>query len=149
MHRYNLSLWFVLTSVFMISAAAIVVNLVIGNLAERNLVRIAEENTARDADHLRAMMRRQLKSTLKAAGTKTAEQETLSLEFLEGPLGLPKMFASLAEGLNIVKFNLLDLNGDIVWSTDSEASVLDIRETPFFEIARRGGVSSKLAKNLC
>ena len=100
MHRYKLSSWFALTSVFVIGAAAIAVNFVVGNLAERNLVRIAEENTARDADHLNAMIRRHLKSTLQATGGNNAEQETLSLEFLEGPSGLSMILPSLVEGLS-------------------------------------------------
>ena len=33
------------------------VNIVVGNLAEDNLIRIAEENTARDGSHIQSMMR--------------------------------------------------------------------------------------------
>ena len=58
MRSFRLTLIFVIVSVVVIAGAAIVVNLVIGGLAEDNLIRIAEENTARDAVHIQSMMRR-------------------------------------------------------------------------------------------
>ncbi len=130
MHRYRLSFWFVLTSVFVIGAVVIVVNLVVGNLTERNLLRIAEENTARDATHLQSMMRRHLSPADLATGANHVEQETLSLKFLASPSGLAMMLPSLVEGLNIVKLSLLDLNGEVVWSTDSQTKGLTINPNP-------------------
>jgi len=43
------------TAVSAIAVAALIVNLVIGGLAEDNLMRIAEENSARDAMHMPAL----------------------------------------------------------------------------------------------
>ena len=57
MRKYRLTLMFALTAIVVTSIAAVIVNRVIGNLAEDNLVRTAEENTAQDAVHLQAMMR--------------------------------------------------------------------------------------------
>ena len=57
MKRYRLTISFALTAVAVITIAVFVVNGVIGGLAERNLIRIAEENTVRDAVHVQAMMR--------------------------------------------------------------------------------------------
>jgi len=54
--KYRLTFLFAATAVLAISAAIMVVNLVIGGLAEDNLIRIAEENTARDALHIQSMM---------------------------------------------------------------------------------------------
>ena len=57
MKEYRLTYFFVITSLVVISIAAITVNLIIGDLAEDSLIRIAEENTARNADHIQSMMR--------------------------------------------------------------------------------------------
>ena len=148
MHRYRLSLWFALTSLFVIGGTAIVVNLVIGNLTERNLVRTAEESTTRDAIHLQAMMGRHLKSTLRAAGVSNAEQETLSLKFLASPSGLGVILPSLVEGLNVVKLSLFDLKGEVVWSTDSNTKGLTTGESSIYETARHGGTASMLVNKL-
>ena len=48
---------FILVSVVVISVATVIVTRIVGNLAEANLVRAAEENTAKDAFHILAMMR--------------------------------------------------------------------------------------------
>ena len=55
--KYRLTLLFAITSIALIAAAAMLVNIVVGNLAENNLIRIAEENTARDGLHIQSMMR--------------------------------------------------------------------------------------------
>ena len=62
MGKYRLTLLFVVTAMVVIAMvviafAAVTVNLVIGNLAEDNLIKIAEENTARDGTHMQSMMR--------------------------------------------------------------------------------------------
>lgn len=57
LRRYRLTIFFAITAIMLITAAAILVNIVVGNLAEDNLVRIAEENTARDGLHIQSMMR--------------------------------------------------------------------------------------------
>ncbi len=56
--RTRLTILFACTALVVIAIATIVVNLVIGNLAEDNLLRIAEENTARDALHIQSMRSR-------------------------------------------------------------------------------------------
>ena len=100
-----------------IAVAAIIVNHVIGDLAENNLVRMAEENTTRDAVHMEAMMRRGGAAHAMAFDGATSSDGTmqqpmlLDLETLTGPEGLSRTFPMLAEGLNVVKFNLFDLNG--------------------------------------
>ena len=55
--KYRLTLLFAITAVGLTAAAAMLVNIVVGNLAEDNLIRIAEENTARDGSHIQSMMR--------------------------------------------------------------------------------------------
>ena len=55
--KYRLTLLFAITAILLTAAAAMVVNIVVGNLAENNLIRIAEENTARDGLHIQSMMR--------------------------------------------------------------------------------------------
>ena len=55
--KYRLTVLFGVTAVMVITTAAILVNIIVGRLAEDNLVRIAEENTARDGLHIQSMMR--------------------------------------------------------------------------------------------
>ena len=95
---YRLTILFAITAVVVIALAAAMVNRVIGDLAEDNLIRIAEENTARDTLHIQAMMRRghsmQDISSTGAADGGTAMQRMrqpvpLTLESATGPQGLP------------------------------------------------------------
>ena len=57
MKDYRLTLYFAIAAMVFMSAAAVVGYRTFGGLAERNLVRIAEENTDRDAQHIQSMMR--------------------------------------------------------------------------------------------
>ena len=100
MKRFRLTLIFVLTALVVLAATTFVVNLYGLKLASDNLIRITEENTARDAAHIQSMMRG-------PHSTERADRATpLTLESLAGPQGLPRHFPVLVEGLNIVKFNL-------------------------------------------
>ena len=47
-----------------------------------------------------------------------------------------------------VKFNLINLNGKVVWSTDSQITGLTVEENPLYEIALEGEFSSRLANKL-
>ena len=47
-----------------------------------------------------------------------------------------------------VKFNLINLNGKVVWSTDSQITGLTVGENPLYEIALEGEFSSRLANKL-
>ena len=125
--KYRLTLFFAMTAVLVIAIATMTVNRVVGDLAEDNLIRIAEENTARDALHIQSMMRGGHSGLgmpsdpdmAEAKGTEGMQQhKPLTLESLAGPEGLSATFPVLTEGLNIVKFNLLDLDGMAVWSSD-------------------------------
>jgi len=148
MKKYRLTLFFVVTSVVVIVVAAIIVNRIIGELAEDNLVRIAEENTARDALHIQSMMRGQNSTPGLPSEQDVQQPMPLTLESLAGPEGLlPSNFPMLVEGLNIVKFNLFDLNGRTVWSSDPETLGISKRESPLYQKALTGGLSSKLAQD--
>ena len=53
----------------------------------------------------------------------------------------------LVEGLTIVKFNLLDLTGEGVWSSDSQTLGISKRESPLYQKALTMEVSSNLVKD--
>ncbi|MCH8041545.1 MAG: response regulator, partial [Nitrospinae bacterium] len=72
---------------------------------------------------------------------------TLTLEYLTGPDGLSRTFPMLAEGLHMVKFNLFDLNGNTLWSTDPRSVGVSERESRMYQTAVAGGISSKLAED--
>ena len=149
MEKYRLTVIFTITALVVITAAALVVTRVVGHLTEENLVRIAEENTARDALHIQAMMRRQDHDVADSVGTlQNAEHpRPLTLEGVTGPSGLPTTYPHLVEGLNMVKLNVFDLNGTTVWSSDPAAIGVTKRESPLFAKAAAGGISSKLKRD--
>ena len=154
--KYRLTLFFAMTAVLVIAIATMTVNRVVGDLAEDNLIRIAEENTAQDALHIQSMMRGGHSGLgmpsdpdmAEAKGMEGMQQhKPLTLESLAGPEGLSATFPVLTEGLNIVKFNLLDLDGMAVWSSDPATVGVSKWENPLYRKALAGGVSSNLAKN--
>lgn len=160
--RWRLTFFFVVTALLAIAIAVIIVNRIIGDLAKDNLVRITEENTARDAEHIQSMMRimgptvaDHSMQEIPFAEAKADAQEMqvmqqsnpLSLERLTSPEGLTSTFPMLVEGFNIVKFNLFDLNGNTLWSTDPASVGISQREGPLYQTALAGGISSKLAED--
>ena len=158
MKKYRLTVFFLVASLAAMSIAAIAVNRIAGDLAKDNLVRITEEDTTRFASHIQHMMRMmepveamdstQDKPSAHVDGNTTkATQQPMArtLEFLAGPHGLSVNYHSLVQGLNIVQFLLLDMNGLTVWSTDS----LNVDTTrprtngPAYWSARRGEATSE------
>jgi len=159
--KSSLSVLFAGTALMVIAVATIIVNLVIGNLAEENLLRIAEENTVRDAEHIQSMMRsmgptegQDSMHGMSSVGATTdgnsrpgmQQPKPLTLEFLTSPEGLTSSFPMLVEGLNVIKFNLFELDGTAVWSTDRSTIGITQRESPLFREAVAGGISSKRVK---
>ncbi len=172
MRRFRLTLLFAITAVAVIAVAAVVANLVIGGLAEDNLIRIAEENTARDGEHILSMMRMMgptgsmgpMGNQDSMSGMESAKQgeggmakqgmgmdkddtmqgKPMTLESLTSPMGLPSMYPSLVAGLNIVKLDLFSPDGEAVWSTDPGSMGTAKGQAPVY-LAAGGGVSSKLA----
>ena len=147
MRKYRLTTLFIFTAVVSIALAASIVNLVVGRLAENNLTRIAEEQSAREAVHLEAMLSGQQSmegTTTSATGGGHAVRDAvgalphivssealsgdtlpaveslqpLTVETLKAVDRLLSMVPTMAAGLNVVKVSLLDLNGTTLWSTD-------------------------------
>ena len=160
--RNRLSILFAGAAVSAIAVATMIVHLVIGNLAEDNLMRVAEENTARDAGHLQSMMRMMgpmegqgsiydMSSTGAMTDGKSMpdiqQSMALTLEFLTSLEGLPGSYPHLVKGLNIVEFDLFDLAGTVVWSTDLRIIGSSKMETPPYQKALAGGISSQLTKD--
>ena len=154
MKIYRLTIFFVLTAMVVIAVAAIIVNVVVGNLARDNLVRIGEENTARNAAHILEMLRIGHQSHVMPSDATTTSDGAMpgtqppaefDLNFLAGPQGLPGTYGSLIHGLNIVKIVLFDAEGHALWSTDVDN--LDMakvkREGSIYWQAAQGEVASK------
>ena len=153
LQKWRLTFFFVVTALLALAVAVILVNRVIGNQTEANLIRVAEENTARDAIHIQAMMRRHNSMhSMSPGGTATdtkpmGQPMMLTLESLTGPEGLDSTFPMLVEGLSLVKLNLFDLNGTTVWSTDPATIGVTKRESPLFGKAATGESSSNLVND--
>ena len=155
MRRFRLTLSFVVTALLVMTGATIGVNLLAGRLAEQNLLRVTEENTARDAAHIQSMMLGSHRMPgMGSAPTPTTEDGMprtqppvpLSLDSLAGPEGLSRTFRGLVEGLHVVKLNIFDLTGKTVWSTDPGTVGVPKRENELFNAATSGATSSKLAR---
>ena len=154
--RFRLTLFFAVTATVSLVVAALVVNHVIGTEAQENLIRIAEENTTREAEHIQSMILTGQHPASSMASSKDADlgsamqdmgpPQALTLGLLIGPSGLANNFSALVEGLNVVKVNLLDLEGGLVWSTDPKATGLTEGEGPKYRKAMSGEVSSELAR---
>ena len=129
MHKYRLTLLFAFTTLIAIAVAAIVVNTVIGRHAEGNLIRIAQDNTTREALHAEAMLRSPSNMSGDMAGASrgadtvgsAAMAAPLTMETILSSQDLLAMVPSLAVGLNVAKVSLLDLAGVAFWSTDPDS----------------------------
>ena len=132
--KYQLTIRFIGAAILAIVVAAVSANFVIGQLAEKNLVESAEKNAVRDALHIQSMIRRQMPSPL-------------TLEPLAGPDGLPRIFPSLVEAMDITKFNVFDLEGVALWSTDPNTIAVTKDERRLFQEAAVGGISSRLVRD--
>ena len=153
--KYRLTVFFGVTAVIVIAAAAMLVNIIVGRLAEDNLIRIAEENTARDGLHIQAMMRmgHPMDGGSSAATVRGEEamqdmnkHTPLTLQSLAGPGGLPMTYRSLVEGLNILQFDLLDTGGKVVWANNPETVGLIKPQTAERQKAAAGRISSRMAE---
>jgi len=176
--KYRLTLLFAITAIAVTASAAMLVNIVVGNLAEDNLIRIAEKNTARDGSHIQSMMRvghsmdsdaptvmmhrqtmeginQPMPNAMRSGSASDSDHamenmhqpDPLTLEALSGPDGLPSTYSSLVAGMNIVEFNLLDLNGAVVWSTVPRRVGRNIEEFPKIRQVAAGEVSSLFAEH--
>ncbi len=149
-NRWRLTILFAVTALVVILVALLVVNRVIGGLAERNLIRIAEENTVRDAHHIQAMIHGEHDMPMAPNATRTdlSPPMPVTLEQLAGPESILNTgFSDLVDGLNVAKVNLFDLEGNIAWSSDPGAADLIRVETLNLESAIETGASSKYGEN--
>ena len=141
LRKWRLTLFFAFTALVAIGVAAIAVNHAFVAQAEDKLKRLAEKNTAQDALHVRSMLVNPYE-THKGQSTKP-----LTLEFLLSPNGLPSHYPVMKEGFNIVLFNLYDPNGSTVWSNDPAAIGTSKWESPGFQKALNGSVTSQMAES--
>ena len=181
MRKYSLSLLFVAVSIVVIGTATIVVNGIVGAAAERGLVRIAEENTARDGMHVQSMIRGQHSMDGMTASESEGggsgmnggmSQDTQGSGHTQGMASretqagndgddvggtvntftlddivadMPSILPMLIDGLNVVRFDLLDLSGRVVWSTN-QLSVGATERRSQYERAATGEISSTLSR---
>ena len=183
MNRYRLTVYFVLTALVSITVALLVVNQVIGEIAEENLTSVAEKNAVRDSIHMQAMLLDTV-SGIQRTGTQMADmqatgamtagmqhtgrhmtdmatdgamtpgmhdlalvpEEPLALEYLAGPQGLSKQYSDLVHGLDLVSLELLDLDHNSLWSTDSQIQQSSPVANSQYQLAVQGEISSELVR---
>ena len=160
--KYRHTILFALTALIIISVAATVaatkVNSVIGRLAEKQLIELAEENTTRDALHIQSMitggqgmsgmgMDSGDSMSMTSSDVGSSEKVPLTLDLLTGPTGLPMQFDYLVEGLGVLKSSLFAPSGEIVWSTDPSLIGEYRTDETKVQNAAAGIISSELAQN--
>ena len=149
--RYRLTFLFISTAIVVISITAMIVNHVVGNLLQDNLVRTAEANATWDGLHIQALMhaRYGMQDAFSDGAGGTEERNVpITLEGLAGPEGLSNTFVTLVQGLNIVRFNLFDLEGRVIWSTDTSLIGAMLEGNPLYLDAVTGDFSSNLAEEI-
>ena len=139
--KFRLTFLFAFTAIVAISlVTTLVVNRIASEIAMSNLIMDAEEHATRDAAHL-----------IKAHFSINDNQLTLEhlIKFEEHFICSEEIsnFHASAEALNIVKFNLFDLNRVAVWSTDPESIGKVNHNTTLWPKAVNGGVGSKLKRD--
>ena len=108
MRKFRLVFFFAITALIVITVAAAVAYRSFGHVAESNLVRIAEENTLRDALHIQSMMRTGNSMHSIAPGRSVDSGDDmkrptpLTLEYLAGREGLPSTCVPVPSGLGKV-----------------------------------------------
>ena len=112
MKRFRLTLAFVVASVIAIGAAFLIVNKAVDDLAERNVERIAEQDTFQDVMHVQAM----IDDSLEETGMPVDRLAFPTLD--EAAFFLAAITPGLVSGLGVERLDLLDLDGTILWSTD-------------------------------
>jgi len=134
--KYRLTLIFAVSAALYILAVVVAVNLLVGNLAEDNLIRLAEKTTIREARHLQSMAERMLAmpdgqqsmagmaptDASSGPGELTGQPQPVpnTMDFLASPAGLPGIYEMLVEGLVVPRLSLLDLDGSVLWSSDPD-----------------------------
>ena len=140
MKRFRLTLAFVVASVIAIGAAFLIVNKAVDDLAERNVERIAEQDTFQDVMHVQAM----IDDSLEETGMPVDRLAFPTLD--EAAFFLVAITPGLVSGLGVERLDLLDLDGTILWSTDETMAGADKRDNPLFEKGAAGEIASRTVR---
>ena len=70
----------------------------------------------------------------------------LTLEGLAAPDGLSAMMPHLLTGLNIIRLDVFDLDGEVVWTTDPNLPMITDGAKSLFATAAAGGAASRLMR---
>ena len=174
--RFRLTTYFAITALLVMSAVTIAVSRVGSRLAEENLVRLTQENTARVATHIQSMMWDRVDGDATGApgehenghdsageagahATNDKDMPMASgvsmeaipdgrelLNALAGPSGLSSHVVELVAGLDIVQLNVIDLGGVVVWSSVGPDRALGPDQGDLFKRAAAGSLASTFLK---
>ena len=158
--RYRLTFFFMATALVISTIIALAVNAYVGKSTTDDLVALAEEDAIHDAEHIQSMIKLGLlggpqwteglpESGNAVGGSTTPKMDhptRLTLASLIGQGGLPDRYRMLVEGSSIVKLNLFDLNGLILWSSDSASIGASSHSSWLFKEALSGSVRSKFER---
>lgn len=133
--KYRLTLLFALTALVAITiTTTLVVNRIASEIAESSVIGSVEEKAVRDAEHL-------------VSGHHSDDDGAmLTMQDLASPEGL-ETFLMSEESLNIVKFNLFELDRIAVWSTDPATIGKINHSTSLWPQAVNGVVGSKFERD--
>ena len=137
LYRFKISILFAVTLLVVMAAASWAIDQVIRRHAEATMIRNAELSSVQEAMHMQSMLR-------DLAGR---DDSGLTLDFLISPSGFRSNYPKLVEGMNVVKLNLFNLQGEAVWSTDVGTVGKNNHDSPLFQQAAAAGAASKLARD--
>lgn len=154
--KWRLTLLFVITAELGMAVAIVLVSGVIGGNLNATLLGIANEQSARDALHIQAVISggysfpgRSSASGFAGDGgvSENIHPAPMTPESLAGSGSLPRAYATLENTLNILKLTLFDLNGRAVWSSDPVVLSVGEHDRPKYLRATAGEISSELTED--
>jgi signal transduction histidine kinase/CheY-like chemotaxis protein len=129
--KYRLSTVFGLPALVFILMAAAVLNNTIAGISEDNLFKIAERGITSDAVEMLSILR--------------DSSQPITAEALAASGELPRALPILAKKYSVVKMQLIDPAGRIVWSTDRGAVGLIDPPVPSLQRAMAGQIASRIS----
>jgi signal transduction histidine kinase len=151
--KYRLTFTFAVVMVISIIIAAFFVNLIVGSLAETHLIRIAQDTTAQYMVHVQSMMSEPrledpdvpVDHLPDRGGVSNATARPDLDRWLSGN-ALSTNYSNMVIGMHIVKLNVLNLDGRVVWSSDRDNPGAIRKSNPRFIAAAAGATRSVLIR---
>ena len=129
--KYRLTLFFSISALIVILAAAFLISYLVGRTAEHNMIRVSEKSVSSDMVSILASIENQ-------------NGEPLTLQSVVDFDGLPMKLPALAADYSLVRLQVYDPQGNSVWSTDRSPEATHDLNDSLFEDSLKGNTASGL-----